>query len=624
MNKIQNPKFIIFFAVITVTIFAFFLPQAISAQAGGGQALPQGAYIPQAAAPAGNTDTSSNGKGWSDTQDREAIWNLFAKNSLGNVTIGLTTFLTKGIAYLIVLVTFKLAAFANLILSYILAEIVSKAITTDPDFTDAWIQLRNLGNMLIVLGFIVVGVATALRIREYEAKKLMFPLVAVALLINFSGLLCGMIIDAANLLTSGLVNSGSVAGMPQNILSKIYEQAVKRIIDSDTNVVTFLSQCASFAFIFAGIAITFLYMAAIFLARYAVLIMLYILSPLAFAFWVFPASKKLWSEWWSNFVKWAFVGIYGTFGLWMATVMLHKDISGINGGTTGSEIDFLELLIKTIIILMFLFVAFNMSMKVSGAAVTALGGLALGTLGLAAKGLGTGLKVAGNLSGASRLAAGMRNGMGRALENVGLRQKGTTAGEEARELAEKESALNNLGSERLAQMVNRPTYTYGSIRNRAAAIKLLAKRNDLNQLGSDAKQNEALDIANAYQRNKGIVAKGGVDEAMMKQAVEQNYRLAGPAGSIKRQTQLSDNLAKGMSASAMGRIEGSDLTYDHIKEMSPSTALKFRANSNTALKRKVRQYASQADSDSRTARLAGEKSKASKFADLAAALRRVT
>jgi hypothetical protein len=49
-----------------------------------------------------------------------------------------------------------------------------------------WPSIRDLANMLIVLGFVVIGIAFTLRLEGYGSKKALINLIIVALLVNFS------------------------------------------------------------------------------------------------------------------------------------------------------------------------------------------------------------------------------------------------------------------------------------------------------------------------------------------------------------------------------------------------------------------------------------------------------
>ncbi|MBI3631487.1 MAG: hypothetical protein HY219_01300, partial [Candidatus Staskawiczbacteria bacterium] len=92
------------------------------------------------------------------------------------------------------------------------STVVSYTHITGPDanlvVAAGWPMVRDLANMIIVLGFVVIGIATTLRIQEYQAKKLLPKLIIVALLINFSLLICGIFIDSSNIIIHYFSNAG--------------------------------------------------------------------------------------------------------------------------------------------------------------------------------------------------------------------------------------------------------------------------------------------------------------------------------------------------------------------------------------------------------------------------------
>ncbi|GAI30419.1 unnamed protein product, partial [marine sediment metagenome] len=54
-------------------------------------------------------------------------------------------------------------------------------------------------NMLLVLILVYIAIATILRLAGYETKKLLITFIIVALLVNFSPVICGLIVDASNI-----------------------------------------------------------------------------------------------------------------------------------------------------------------------------------------------------------------------------------------------------------------------------------------------------------------------------------------------------------------------------------------------------------------------------------------
>ena len=238
-----------------------------------------------------------------------------------------------GMARLILWISWKVADFFANLFAQALSWTMNKPITTDAPilegkeygFKMGWASVRDLANMIIVLGFVIVGIATTLRIRDYEAKKLLFPLIVVAILINFSGLFCGLIIDASSIATKTFALGTGSTGT--GIVNSLFTggRAVMTAPEAETRTMAFVINCILFSILYIATAIVFGYLAILLIVRYAILAMLYILSPIAFAFWVFPATKKLWTEWWNHFLKWAFVSVIGGFFLFVASNLVPQN-----------------------------------------------------------------------------------------------------------------------------------------------------------------------------------------------------------------------------------------------------------------------------------------------------------
>ncbi|MEK7658330.1 MAG: hypothetical protein AAB352_00510 [Patescibacteria group bacterium] len=437
----------------------------------------------------------------------------------GNATFEITEFgkaLTVSLSSLIVEGSHIIAVYTAYILSYVVSEIMgatitSKDVSLGTDFTPAWASVRDLANMLIVLGFVIIGVSTSLRIREYEAKKLLLPLILVALLINFSGLFVGLVIDASNIITKGLgEESGSIS---ETVVFNLQKQSFLLLnkTAAENRTWTFASTALLFSAVYLGVAFTFIYLAILLIARFAILAILYVLSPLAFAFWAFPASKKLWSEWWNNFLKWCFVGVFSSFVLFLVAPLMAP---------LGKNSDLLQTIITVSIVLIFLFVGFKMTAKSSGVASMAAGavmGLATGAAGLAMGAVAGGAKLGGKgvFAGADKLSGGklssatqsIKGGVGRTMERFGLKQTGTTALSEAARVEKEQKGMDGAlasGNDADKARVQQLARTGRGVKG-AAAMSAVVKAGQMNETFKDKKgginttlANQRLDIAGQY------------------------------------------------------------------------------------------------------------------------------
>lgn len=323
-------------------------------------------------------------------------------------------------------------------------------------FVAGWLSTRNLANMLIVLGFVIVGIATALRIQEYAAKKFLWPLIIIALLVNFSGLFCGLIIDASHLTMTGLLQADpsapKVAATQSrtgiDFMFKINQIETTKLCDlaqakPDGKLLDFMSASGLFTLLYLIIAIAFFFLAIMLIVRYAVLGMLFMLSPLAFAFWAFPfpKAKDLWNRWWAAFLKWAFIGVGICFFLNLAAGIL----GALDTGDGRMYTDMTVLVINMFIVISVIITGIVISVKssgVAGVAAMAVGGFVGAKIMGAA---GGGAKMLGNTKAGSFVKDKARNlstGAGKAMERVGLRQSGSTAARNSKQVEEKSSLMS--------------------------------------------------------------------------------------------------------------------------------------------------------------------------------------
>jgi hypothetical protein len=290
-----------------------------------------------------------------------------------------------------------------------------------------WLIVRDLANMFIVLGFLIVGIATALRIREYEAQKTLVPLIVIALVINFTRLFCGIVIDASNILMDHFLTAGgeaSFVGFFHTVTEQIGAISTGEFF-SNNPLENYMS-AIGFTFINLIGTVVVLLITALFLFRCVALWVLVILSPLAFVCYAFNFSKRYWTMWWNHFLTWCFVGVGGAFFLYLSNrILIEEYIAPVEPGPIPTPI------IGPIINLTPYLVP--MVLVVVGLLVTLLSGFAVGRLVTSGVG-GAGAKAARfgfrALRG-TRAGAAVQRAGGRALERLRLAPPGTTAQRQA-------------------------------------------------------------------------------------------------------------------------------------------------------------------------------------------------
>ena len=202
-----------------------------------------------------------------------------------------------------------------------------------PAVVRGWILIRDFTNMAFLVIFIAIAYATILGVEKYEWKRLLPKLLMVAVAVNFSKTLCGVVIDAAQVVMITFVNGFKdvAAGNLVNGLglSKMLEL---RELGTDENVTDQAVAVASIlAVVLLVIAMTVVgVIVLMFLVRIMYLWILIILAPLAFLMAATPGGERLFQEWWDKLIRYAFVGPIMAFWLWLSFSVMAGVAPGSN------------------------------------------------------------------------------------------------------------------------------------------------------------------------------------------------------------------------------------------------------------------------------------------------------
>lgn len=244
---------------------------------------------------------------------------------IGAVTFVPNVFISL-IVYLIVMLTSLLAAFGGVMLSWVLSPSFTSLSYTNPANNEV-IRIglsitQGFVNMFLVLVLVYIAIATILRLAGYETKKLLVTFILIALLVNFAPVVCGLIVDASNIVMNFFIKelTGSkqlindLKAFTDVILASFGSWEVFKVTKQTEIIFTLL------VLIVVNILLFFvlLLFALVFLFRYIVIWILVILSPLAFACYILPATRKYWSMWWNQLIHWSIIGIVCGFFLYLA------------------------------------------------------------------------------------------------------------------------------------------------------------------------------------------------------------------------------------------------------------------------------------------------------------------
>jgi len=222
---------------------------------------------------------------------------------------------------------------AGLILNWVLSPYFMSLPYTHGGIVDiGWPIVRDFANLFFIVALVFIGLATALRISEYQVKKALPRLIIIALLINFTPVISGLIVDATNILmnffleeVAGLKTMGVFFVQQGTMLHDIFS---RHFFDIRYAAATLGKTIAMIAFDWIG-GLIFLMFALLFILRYIMIWVLVIVSPIAFLSKVFPGAQQHvfrsilgWDEWWRQFIEWSMLGIVAGFFLYLAEQLI--------------------------------------------------------------------------------------------------------------------------------------------------------------------------------------------------------------------------------------------------------------------------------------------------------------
>lgn len=266
-------------------------------------------------------------------------------NSPGEET---STCQIEGVGWIVCPVTEFLASMADgvkNVLDGFLEIPATKLFSTNPTegLFPYWKQILDYANIVFVVVFLLIifSQLTSVGITNYGIKKLLPKLLIVAVLVNVSFYVCALAVDLSNVLGYNLqkllsdaikVPSGTIDNSfgggdnPWGNLVGSILAAGAAGVGLAVGAYFFLATVvgAIISVIIAGIIILFLLT-----VRQALVIILIVLSPLAFAMMLLPNTEKVFKKWWSLFKSMLLIFpivslLYGAGSL-AATVLSSSD-----------------------------------------------------------------------------------------------------------------------------------------------------------------------------------------------------------------------------------------------------------------------------------------------------------
>jgi len=205
-------------------------------------------------------------------------------------------------------------------------------LTTMPAVNQTWIIVRNFSNLFFLLALLIIAFATILKIESYSYKKLLPKMILAAVLINFSKLICSVLVDASQIVMLTFVNAFKGAATQGLYYAFQLDKLVSITAPTPTSYggegnwseADYLIGTVAAGAMITFMAVLLMTFAIILCARVVFIWTLTILSPFAFATSILPATQKYSQQWWSTFGRYVVVGPFLAFFIWLAMFIVVK------------------------------------------------------------------------------------------------------------------------------------------------------------------------------------------------------------------------------------------------------------------------------------------------------------
>ncbi|MBI3685323.1 hypothetical protein HY250_02880 [Candidatus Azambacteria bacterium] len=397
-------------------------------------------------------------------------------------------------------------------------------VTTSTLVQIGWTVTRDFANMFFIL--ILLGIALDfILFNSFQVKKMLPRLLLIALLINFSLPIAGIVIDFANVFTSFFLDKVSGGGFTEAIGQSV---GIQRILDANsvqaatTPASALQSTVLEMFFVILyliGMIFIFLALGLMFLIRTGYLSFLLILLPMVLVLYAFPPTSGKFGQWQNSFIKWTMFAPAAAFFLYLSILVLSATgsqsiITAVRGVKTATATDFFSTTLSTFVryiiawalMLGSLVTAQQMGIHTAGAARAVFTKVGKGVRGKAASGAWKSAAWATRKTGADK---GVEK-LGAVLSKIpgaGMLARGITgAAVKTKEFAKAAIPQKELDAyKQYSDEQLHDTYNRSSGARKAAAANILAQRGKLRIMGADGKPhpNKTKELVKeAYALNK--------------------------------------------------------------------------------------------------------------------------
>lgn len=256
----------------------------------------------------------------------------------------LVTSLLAWVAYGILWLFSKLVALSGFFLESVFQI---ETFTKVPIVTAGWQVTRGLCNIIFAIILLAMAFDTILQTSKFPIRTVLPRLIIVALLINFSLVFCGIIIDFSQILTNFFIDAagGTTNSISTQLVNGLNMTQVFKTPTDTTNEADLRAQfggtSGSLLTIFGSLVLSIIIVliaafalaaGAIFMViRMVSLWILLITAPLAWVSMIapgLPGLSNIVGDWWRNFFKWTFFAPIYAFFIYLAVLAAAPGANG--------------------------------------------------------------------------------------------------------------------------------------------------------------------------------------------------------------------------------------------------------------------------------------------------------
>ncbi|MFH1780896.1 MAG: hypothetical protein ABH841_02740 [Candidatus Nealsonbacteria bacterium] len=242
---------------------------------------------------------------------------------------------------------------------------------------EGWRFSRDIVSLFFVVILAFIGLTTILRLENFQLKKTLPAFIIMAVLLNFSGLVVGFMVDMGNLATAVFIQpirgvdilKGPLEDAATDLLETVKTIPIGLMQDDPltfviTTLFTPILNAGAKAIFYGALILMGLIVPLLFILRIGILWILTILAPFAFAAYILPQTRNCWSQWWKQLIQWSFIGVPMGFFLLLAMKIASIETVipiGLSGAGGNWFENLLVGVIQPLFVLLFLVVGFSLS-----------------------------------------------------------------------------------------------------------------------------------------------------------------------------------------------------------------------------------------------------------------------